>query len=55
MAFYNLIGHLQRHDITDPVLLLAEKLHINILMLNLALIFFCQAFDLNKCKYKQLT
>ena len=33
MAFYNLIGRRRRHDVIDAVPLLAEKLHVNVLLL----------------------
>ena len=39
MAHYNLIGRQQRHDIHDFVPLLAEKLHVNVLLLQFKCVY----------------
>ena len=50
MALYNLIGRRRRHDVTDAVPLLAEKLRVNVLAL---ILDFSSTFRLSECKYKQ--
>ena len=57
MALYNLIGRRRRQDVIDAVPLLAEKLRINVFLLQLERLYkiFRQRFDWNECKYKQWT
>ena len=39
MVLYNLAGHRQHHDVIDAVPLLAEKLHVNVLLLQFQYFF----------------
>ena len=57
MVLYNLIGRRRRHDVIDAVPLSAEKLRVNVFLLQFERLYqiFRQRFDWYECKYKQWT